>query len=473
MKELTNNEEKWVEEQAVIIRDKNSNYRFNALNSIGFNAEASYPAIPALIDSLDFAGSYLSQTLWAIRRFKEKAYPHLLNALESNSMRIRFYACCLLPNEYYSKIEPIFVPLLKDSEFEERKNISWIFQNRDEQAIPTLRNLLTDDDSKVRYLASMVLDRVNDDIVLRVFPELIELLKDNAKSNIHTNILYRFIRLGKKAKQAIPIIIDKLDDRDVGVQHYAALVLAFIGTEAKGAISKLTLKLRESDRNDMKSVFAFALTRAEGKHDEGMDTLLELYKDGELSSNLKSEFEALLKEYAIDKELLEIERKTRENIQSVNEVSNNFASIKEDILQRPESEIKAFYVNKLSITEDSLSNLKELHANQLEITKELVQLNKKTNSTLHVSQLNQHKLTEQVTHLFEEPRLTEEQRREIIGKKRWYLILFGQFLVLIVGILVEIFASDIGKFNYIGISILGVLALLTFIISIMIMKNKI
>ncbi|MHA1433491.1 MAG: hypothetical protein ACTSO7_06575 [Candidatus Heimdallarchaeota archaeon] len=142
MKELTKHEEKWIEEQIAIILNKDSKNRWNALYGIADHTEISYSAIPALIDSLDIAGSYISLTFWVIRKFKELTYPHLLKALESDSKKIRFYACCLLPNKYYNEIEPIFVPLLKDQEFEEKKNISWLFQGRDEQVIPTINSLL-------------------------------------------------------------------------------------------------------------------------------------------------------------------------------------------------------------------------------------------------------------------------------------------------------------------------------------------
>jgi len=129
LKELTKHEEKWIEEQIAIILNKDSKNRWNALYGIADHTEISYSAIPALIDSLDIAGSYISLTFWVIRKFKELTYPHLLKAL-------------LLPNKYYNEIEPIFVPLLKDQEFEEKKNISWLFQGRDEQVIPTINSLL-------------------------------------------------------------------------------------------------------------------------------------------------------------------------------------------------------------------------------------------------------------------------------------------------------------------------------------------
>ncbi|MHA1501006.1 MAG: hypothetical protein ACTSSB_04085 [Candidatus Heimdallarchaeota archaeon] len=303
-------------------------------------------------------------------------------------------------------------------------------------------------------------------------PVLIDILKEK-QSRPNDLILLRFIRLGTKVKEATHAIIEQLDSRDNAIQFYAALVLANIGSDAKDSVPKLTQKLNEAEKNDLKSVFALALTRIEGIHNEGMEILLELYKDGELASNLKSDFELLLKEYNIDKKLVELERKTRENIRLAEEIRKQLDSVKEEKATLTESEVIDFYELKFAETENLISTIKGVYNDQLRITNDLMQYNRESNVTLQIGGLNQHQLINQIDDLHENPRLTEEQRSKIVGKKSWYVILFVQFVALFSGILVEFFASDIGEFNYIGIIILGILAILTIIISILIAKNKI
>jgi len=473
MKKLNEEEQSRIKYLTEIIRSKSASERFKAINEIGFNTENSYLAIPALIESFEYiSSSYTGQTLWALHNFGKIACPYLLSALKSDSKRIRFYACCLLPNEYYSEIEPIIIPLLKDDDFDDRRNISWFFNRRDERFIPLIRVLLTDENPRVRYLIVNVLDFLDKKIVVSLLPELEELLR-HPDSSFYDRILYGLIRIGNEAKQLLPVIIEKLDFRYPEVPFYAALVLASIGSDAKEAIPKLLQKMKDTDKNDLKTVFAFALIKIEGKHNEGMDVLLELYREGHLYSGIEREFKALLNEYKIDGDLLEIERKTRKNIQLTVESSKNISDKIDEISKHPESEMKSYYVEKLEEVHNSYLKIRDLLADQQETTNELIKINKETSSTLHLSQQNQFELSNRVGYLMENPHLTEDQRREIIGKRYWYFILVAQLITLISGIFVEIFSSDISELNYIGISILGVLVLFTIILTILISKNKI
>ncbi len=473
MKDLNEEEKARIRYLTEIIKGKSDSNRFNAINEIGFNPDISYLAIPALIESFEYiSSSYTGQTLWALRNFSKKAYPYLLSALKSESKKIRYYACCLLPNEYYSEIVPIIIPLLKGDDFDDKRNISWFFNRRNERFIPLVRQLLTDENPKVRSLIVSVLDYLDKKIVVNLLPELGELLK-HPNSSLYDRILYSLIRIGSEAKQLLSVIIEKLDFRYPEVPFYAALVLASMGSDAKEAIPKLSQKLKDEDKYNLKTVFALALTKIEGQHNEGMDVLLELYKNGDLPSNFERDFAALLAEYKIDKELIELERKTQEKIQLAENVSNDFKTIKDEITSLTDNEMKAIYEEKLSKTEDLISDVKGAFEDQLQITNDLLQINKESNISLQIAQLNQNQLIEQVEDLYERPRLTEEQRSDIIGKKSLKAILIGQAFIFICGILVELFASDIGEFNFIGIGILSLLIILNIIISILTYFNKV
>jgi HEAT repeat protein len=105
-------------------------------------------------------------------------------------------------------------------------------------AVPSLIELLKQDDSQQRIAASLTVCAMGPQ-AKDVLPALTEALRSSDLDTRRPALMNALLCLGREAKPAMPLMIEFLDDQDFHTQYWACRVLGAIGPEAKVAVPKL------------------------------------------------------------------------------------------------------------------------------------------------------------------------------------------------------------------------------------------
>jgi HEAT repeat protein len=106
-----------------------------------------------------------------------------------------------------------------------------------EAVVPALRSSMTDTDGLVRVWSALAMFR----ILPQAEPEIkviADVLENMGKSQVRIQAAVAIIKIGPRAKDAVPALITALDSP--GVRRHAAYALGAIGPEAGDAIGALT-----------------------------------------------------------------------------------------------------------------------------------------------------------------------------------------------------------------------------------------
>ncbi len=114
---------------------------------------------------------------------------------------------------------------------------------KDNKLIPTLIDLLKDENYSIAELASKQLSAFG----AEVLPNLLEIAKDKTQPTARRNAIVAIGGMGAKAKSAVPVLTKALDDKsDVALVRSTVDALAMIGPDAKESIPALVHALGAS-----------------------------------------------------------------------------------------------------------------------------------------------------------------------------------------------------------------------------------
>jgi HEAT repeat protein len=184
------------------------------------------------------------------------AIAHLRELLKDPEAGVRSAAISALA-EMEAIAVPTLLELLKDLDARVRFAAvdAWLRVVKDpEQAIPRLIELLEDSDGDVRAHVASALGLMRKEAAPAV-PRLIQLFRE-ATGHAQEHFARALGLIGESAAAAVPDLIDRLGDSDAHVRATVAVALALIGRAAAAAIPKLIALLRDENENTRESAAA-------------------------------------------------------------------------------------------------------------------------------------------------------------------------------------------------------------------------
>ncbi|MEI7836491.1 MAG: HEAT repeat domain-containing protein [Planctomycetota bacterium] len=189
---------------------------------------------------------------WAVAALEEfgpgaeKAVPALTESLQDPIPEVRMTAAntlaCINPTEA-AKVVPMLTEALQDPSPKARvmaaSTLARINPTEAAQVVPMLMEALQDPNPEVRVMAANTLACINPTEAAKVVPVLTEGLS-NERSDVKMFVLYRLLRMGELAVQAVPGLTGLLEqDQDARIRSYAAAILGAVGHLAEAAIPAL------------------------------------------------------------------------------------------------------------------------------------------------------------------------------------------------------------------------------------------
>lgn len=238
--------------------DKDTNVRSNAIFALGEIGTQPEIIIPIVIKALkDNEGDVRYSAASLLYSDKLPLTPHqiktitplLINTLKEDwkLQKLNAYNHHYLYAEVLSKIGfeviPYLINSLKDEDKSFRTCIISILNRYDqkaEDAIPDLMEMLADENKEVQYRAAFAIVDISDTKAKMVLPIIIEALRDK---QFFIGASYAVRKLGPTAKEAIPILIDKLKEENTNKcsqeTDFAIETLGIMGAEANTAVPVL------------------------------------------------------------------------------------------------------------------------------------------------------------------------------------------------------------------------------------------
>ena len=267
-----------------MIQEKNERMRAEVAKALGQIGLGASPAItvliPALKDKDEWVRTNAAEAIGKIDPTNLKPVPTLIEAMKDESGRVRGAVAQTL-----LKIGPVnkqvvlaFILALED-------NYKSVIYAADEffhlvgrerrDVVPELIELLKDPGERAIRSAIIALENMGADAEPAV-PTLVEAMRNPNTLCLAEGAL---IKLGPKAKSAVPELIRMLDDEDRAVCQSAARVLASIGPDARGAIPALVSCLEKKIDPWGKLSLCTSLAALDLKSKEVIAALTQLTKD--------------------------------------------------------------------------------------------------------------------------------------------------------------------------------------------------
>ena len=251
---------------ANLLTSDNSMTRANAafaLSDIGVHAAECVPQLTATLNDKDSTvRCACASALGSIGKPSEPATKSLIRLLDDDSRSVRLAAagalCSISRNEVAI---PSLINALSDESKTNRRTASIYlgqYGPKAKQAAPILRLLLLDEEVFVRINAAEALWRVAADpaalVTLRQETETSELSRYSAAS-----ALWKI----DKSPRAFTVLIDSLQHKDVTHRVVAAVALGWLGPPASGAIPALK-KLEADEDESVRSAATISIKRIQG-----------------------------------------------------------------------------------------------------------------------------------------------------------------------------------------------------------------
>ncbi|MBI3462390.1 MAG: HEAT repeat domain-containing protein [Planctomycetes bacterium] len=243
-----------------------------ALDQMGPKAKEAVPALIELLNDVggDFSAAYHARE--ALEKIGEPAIPALIKALRHEKIPVREQAAALLVqlirrdrsrDEFarrHEQMVPAFIEALKDKDGRVRMTVASglaALGPSARAAIPALIETLADQSPPQKYMsrkgpppeagpqAAKALAQFGEEAV----PQLIQAL-ENENPKVRAGAARVLGLIGDKAKAAEPTLIEALDDTDHEVRVSAATALSQIGADSKSAVPKITQLFRQAIEND-------------------------------------------------------------------------------------------------------------------------------------------------------------------------------------------------------------------------------
>ncbi|MBI4852938.1 MAG: HEAT repeat domain-containing protein [Acidobacteria bacterium] len=240
------------------VNDKDVSVRANAIFGLGEIGAESEIIIPIVIKALKdtesdvryYAASLLYSDKLSLTPHQRKAIiPLLINALkeEWKLQELNQHNHHYLYAEALSKIGPEVIPYLINSLKDEDKSFRTCvigilnrYDQKAEDAIPILMEMLADENKEVQYRAAFAIAGISDTKAKMVLPIIVEALRDK---KFFIGASYAVRKLVPTAKEAIPILIDKLKEENTNKcsqeTDFAIETLGIMGAQAKTAVPVL------------------------------------------------------------------------------------------------------------------------------------------------------------------------------------------------------------------------------------------
>ncbi len=210
-----------------------------ALGSIGLPAK---PAIPPLIEMLD--DEDIGFVMMAARALGDIG-PCAVEAVPS-LLRIAREPDPPVPDEFKDLPYGAYQPSPRWSAVRALGDIG----RRQRDVIPLLTELMYSEDEMMLASATFAISQFGKDAV----PSLIDLLNDE-NPDVRSGALKSFVYMGSKAKDAVSNIIERLDDEDEDVRIMAVSALKRMGGVSENALQKLReMAATEEDEHDLEMI---------------------------------------------------------------------------------------------------------------------------------------------------------------------------------------------------------------------------
>jgi serine/threonine protein kinase len=155
---------------------------------------------------------------------------------------------------YASEAVPQLITFLQEDDFELHLRASYTLVKIGQNSVIPLAKLLKHQNIEIRRRAAMILKEIilqrNGVQVEAAIPQLIQALKDSdPEGRVHWYILIAIGEIGVLAKEAIPVLIEKLKDPQLGIKAWALYALGRMGDLAKEAESAILEILNPQESN--------------------------------------------------------------------------------------------------------------------------------------------------------------------------------------------------------------------------------
>ncbi|CAE7804942.1 mpeV [Symbiodinium sp. CCMP2456] len=234
-----------------------------ALGSI--RREATEEVLPELVkalhDSDDAVRGRAAEALGFLGKEASGAVPELLKAMRNSTWALSkaSHALGSIGKEAKEVVLPQLLDALDDSDTSVRKGAVSALGDMGEEAkegAPKLMKALHDSDGTVRIYAAGALEKLGTEALGKLAKNV-----HHYEPWVREHALRALTSIGKEAKEAVPELVDALDDPHFEVRASAAQLLGSMGKEAVEAVPRLGKALVADRHYYVKNVAAFALSQ--------------------------------------------------------------------------------------------------------------------------------------------------------------------------------------------------------------------
>jgi HEAT repeat protein len=246
------------------VADADAEVRWHAARALGAIGPGAAPAVAvlstALADQNPAVRAYAAYALGRIGEASKPAVPQLVAAMKDSDALVRREALRAIgqikPGP--AVVVPLFIEVIKNSPPSEIMPALHSMAEFGEKVVPGLIEALQHEGAQ--YWACIVLAEIGPPAKDAV-PALIEVL-DNPKAEVRREAAMALGRIGAASASAVPKLTSMLNDPASGVNAEAAFALGSIGPASVAALPALQAKLIDSDVM-LKTVAAWAIAKIE------------------------------------------------------------------------------------------------------------------------------------------------------------------------------------------------------------------
>jgi HEAT repeat protein len=236
--------------------DTDVTVRVNVVYMFSRFGQAAKPAVPFLVDFLSHKETILRRSsasaLSSLSPVSREALPALKKAMKDSDKCVRIYAATAVAQleEDNQQVLQFLLQFSADEDKEVRAEAARAFADIGVRAIPILRDGLKDTSPVVRDWTLWAITDSMKKVTERAkfpadaIPLLVNAINDEDKE-VATRAIYTVSLLGSEAKDAIPAIVKRFKDPDWQVRQYAIRHVAEFGPASEQAIPALKEALKD------------------------------------------------------------------------------------------------------------------------------------------------------------------------------------------------------------------------------------
>jgi HEAT repeat protein len=238
------------------LKDPDAEVRQSIASTFARYGQDSKPAVPLLADLLSDkevnVRSAAAETLLQLGPLSKKALPALIEAKKDSDKIVRIYSGAAVARleEENEKALRFLLEFSNDEDKEVQRVSSKVFVHIGVRAIPILKDGLKDKSPVVRawtigaFIAVMQKNSERAKFPADAIPPLINAINDE-NNYVAECAIYAVSQLGFEAKDAVPVIVKRFKDPDWQVRQYAIRHVVEFGPAAELAIPALKDALKD------------------------------------------------------------------------------------------------------------------------------------------------------------------------------------------------------------------------------------